>query len=108
MKLTALRLSGIIAALYGAAFFGLGNLRTRTSSWCHVRLETDTSSFEHRFHTFVVPVAIIPFKPYLWIRDSLEVGLGPWDYLFAPMSLGLLLWFPLWGLPQIVASLAAD
>ena len=92
MKLKLLRISGIIAAVYGAAFFGLGNLRTRAAVWCPVGTEAGTSSFEYRFHTFIVPVAIVPFEPYLWVRGALGVGLGPWDYIFAPLSVCLLLW----------------
>jgi hypothetical protein len=105
MKLKLLRTSGIIAAVYGAAFFVLGNLRTRAAVWCPVGTEADTSSFEYCFHTFIVPVAIVPFEPYLWVRESFGVGLGPWDYIFAPVSVCLLLWILLLCSQQLLIHL---
>jgi hypothetical protein len=103
MKLKLLRISAIIAALYGTTFFVLAHLRTRPSPsvWCTVGTEPDTSSFEYRFHTFIVPIAIVPFEPYMWVRDSFGLGLGPWDFVLAPASLCLPLWILLWCFRQL-------
>lgn len=101
MRLKLLRLSGVIATLYGAAFFALAQVRTSPAVWCPVGVEPDTSSFEYRFHTFVVPIATVPFEPYLWARESLGFGLGPWDYILAPASLCFFLWILLLGFRQL-------